>query len=147
MLTGPNGRLDYRKINTVNYQLESYNDEKMIQMRDFCTQGGNDDVNITGHTWCEMGENGNTLLFGICSDRGHVCVYHVLYDICLMTKFEGENFIGLQLFELGLVACTKNGNMHFFELDNETKEFHHIRKWKYVDEEIESARKEAELVQ
>ena len=71
--TGPNARLDYRKIVPGQFELETQPESKFDEIKEAIG-----DEAITCHAWSSDG-----LFFGICTEFGQVIVYKRGYDIVL----------------------------------------------------------------
>lgn len=127
VLTGPNGKLEYTKIDTAKKTLEPQFDPHFEDMKRSIMELG--DNNITCHSWSEDAD-----YFGLCTDLGQLFVYNVLNDIVLEEQFEDFRFVSISLFELGFVATTFDGRMIFYELDREANVYTAIRQWHYKHE-------------
>jgi len=158
-MTGPNARLEYRKIVPGSQDLEPLNDPTFEYIKE---KIGYD--TITCHAWSSDG-----VFFGVCSEEGNVIVYklgcEIVFDdnIEIMKKRRNDpndqdgmseqsdlsdheqneqreddeniRYIGLALFEYGMVIASSDGYLTFFD-SHEEGDFLPIRRWKYRCEDL-----------
>lgn len=132
-MTGPDCRLEYKKILIGRHELEPIQDPTFGEMRQLvshCARQRDDDrlmpsryldeVCISCHSWSSDGE-----YFGFCTEDAQIVVYKcgtgIAFHMDLSNRMMGS-LISMKMHEQGLVAVSDDGHMFFYEID-ETGEF------------------------
>lgn len=89
VLSGPNGLLEYRRIDTSKRTLDLHTKPEFEQMRiELAAMAEN---NITSHSWSDDAE-----YFGLCTDMGYLYIANVYNDeVVFAQRFDEFSFVSM----------------------------------------------------